>query len=223
MVSMTVLTDGRKEYLERALPTWESVYNGIDHKVIIDDSGNTGYRHWLIDTFPEFIVVAVDKGRFGYAEAMRKVFEMVPYIRQSHNLHVEDDFVLKRPFVLDDVVSVLESSPNLSQISFMREPWYENEIEHGGVIEALLAQGEFPIQNKGLGRFAWTRHNAFWTCNPSVFPSWVAQRPWPNDPWCEMYFSQAIRRDKKFSGIWGHRPDWIYTDHIGRERAGHGY
>jgi hypothetical protein len=223
-ISMTVLTDGRKQYLETALPPWVMHYvDQVDYRFIVDDSGNTGYRHWLVETFPDFIVVAVDNERQGYANAMRKVFEVIVASGSDYNLHIEDDFVLKRPFVLRDVVDVLATNPELSQISFMREPWYSNEVEFGGVIEALLAQGTFPLENMGAGRFGWTKHVAYWTCNPSVFPSWVARRPWPDDPWCEMKFAQDLRRDRKPSGLWGHQGDWVYTGHIGVERAGHGY
>ena len=36
---MTVLTDGRKQYIEKALPTWIEKYdNQIEKKFIIDDT-----------------------------------------------------------------------------------------------------------------------------------------------------------------------------------------
>jgi hypothetical protein len=223
-VSMTVLTDGRKKYIAEALPPWVMHYGDqVDHRFIIDDSGDPDYRLWLAQTFPDFEICPVGDQRAGFSNAMRKVFSTVVASGSDFNLHVEDDFVLKRPFNLADVVDTLAINPDLSQISFMREPWYENEIKYGGVMEAILAENELVLRNMGVGRFQWTRHFAYWTCNPSVFPSWVAQRRWPDDPWCEMYFSRDLKRDKKPSGIWGHRGDWIYIDHIGAERAGHGY
>lgn len=197
MLSMTVLTDGRKEYLEQTLPTWIEAYGDlIQHKMIIDDSGNTGYRHWLIETFPEFTIVAVGKDRCGYAEAMRKVFEMVVYMGQPYNLHIEDDFKLKVPPNIESVCSVLDAWPQVSQMSFMRQPWYSNEIEYGGVVEALEAQGTRVFQQKATNGLPWVRHNAFWTANPNVFPQWVAHREWPDAPWCEMKFSQALRETR---------------------------
>lgn len=224
MLSMTVLTDGRKEYLEQTLPTWIEAYGDkIEHKIIIDDSGNSGYRHWLIETFPEFVVVAVGKDRCGYAEAMRKVFEMVTYIGQPYNLHVEDDFKLHNPPNLDDVCSILGNFKHVSQMSFMRQPWYPNEIAAGGLVEALEQQGPVQFQQKINNGLPWVRHNAFWTANPNVFPQWVAHREWPDAPWCEMKFSQALRHDKKQSGIWGHRSNWVCVEHIGEIRNGTDY
>lgn len=221
---MTVLTDGRKEYISKALPTWIEAYGDIiPHKIIIDDSGNTGYRHWLTENFPDFMVVAVGKDRCGYDVAMRKMFQVVREFGMPYNLHIEDDFILHNPPKLDDVISVLNAHPNVSQMSFMRKPWYPNEVEHGGVVEALEAQGVLVFNQKNFQGHPWVRHIAFWTANPSVFPSWVAEREWPDNPWCEMKFSQDLKRDKKFSGIWGHRSSWVCTEHIGEVRSGNSY
>lgn len=222
-VSMTVLTDGRQEYIEKTLPTWLAAYGKDLIVTIVDDSGNTGYRHWLIETFPDCVVTAVGKDRCGYATAMRRVFEVVLYNESDYNLHVEDDFILHKPPVLQDVVSVLDAYPNVSQMAFMRQPWYKNEIEHGGVVEAIEAEGTTGFIQKYSNGKPWVRHSAFWTANPSVFPRWVAEREWPDAPWCEMNFSKALREEKKVSGIWGHRDNWVCVEHIGRERNGTEY
>lgn len=221
---MTVLTDGRKEYLSTTLPTWIEAYGEIvPHKIIVDDSGNTGYRHWLTETFPDFLVVAVGKDRCGYADAMRKVFEVVREFGQPYNLHIEDDFILHKPPVLSDIISVMDTFPNVSQMSFMRQPWYANEKLYGGVIEALEADGVKVFNQKITNGKYWVRHNAFWTANPNIFPQWLAHREWPDAPWCEMHFSKGLKRDKKWSGIWGNRNDWICVEHIGEERNGTNY
>lgn len=224
MLSMTVLTDGRKEYLSKTLPTWIEAYGDeIQYKAIIDDSGNTGYRHWLTETFPDFLVVAVGKDRCGYVEAMRKVFEVVRTYDQPCNLHTEDDFILHRPPNLSDAISVLEEHNNLSQMYLMRYPWYPNEVLAGGVIEALEQQGTGPFVQETTNGIQWVSHSAFWTANPNVFPQWVAHRKWPDPPWSEMHFMQSLRSDKKISGILGDRNNWICTEHIGRVRSGNSY
>lgn len=223
-ISMTVLTDGRKHYIEKALPTWIDAYGDqITSKAIIDDSGDADYRLWLRDTFPDFYIVPVGYERQGHAPAMREVFNSVLNFGKGYNLHIEDDFVLHNPPDLSEVVSILDNFKELSQISFMRQPWYPNEIEHGGVVQAIEADspnaGFYTRYHDGI---PWTIHKAFWTCNPSVFPYWVAQRKWPNPPWSEAQFSQSLMRDK-VSGIWGTRDNWIVTEHIGKERNGTTY
>jgi hypothetical protein len=222
---MTVLTDGRKEYISQALPTWVEAYGDkISLKAIIDDSGNTGYRHWLTETFPDFIIVAVGKDRCGYDQAMRKVFEVVREFNQPYNLHVEDDFILHTPQDLDKVCQVMDNYPSMSQMSFMRQPWYPNEIEYGGVVEAIeAANGKGIFSPKSTNGQNWTRHVAFWTANPSVFPRWLADMEWPDAPWCEMKFSRELKRNKKFAGIWGSRINWVCVEHIGKVQNGNQY
>lgn len=222
-ISMTVLTDGRKEYIEQALPTWIDAYGDkIKLKAIIDDSGNTGYRHWLTETFPQFIVVAVGKDRCGYAPAMRKVFDMVRQFDKPYNLHIEDDFVLHNPPNLEDIVWVMDHNDDLSQMSLMRQAWYNNELLHGGVVEALeFAGSKFEECNDG-GHY-WSKHRSYFTCNPSVFPLSLAYEDWPDPPWCEMYFGQSQLAKGKSYGIWGKRGEWEVVEHIGRIRNGTEY
>lgn len=223
-LSMTVLTDGRKKYIDESLRTWIAAYGDkIVNKAIIDDSGDADYRVWLKETFPSFAIVRVGQERKGQAAAMREVFRCVINFENDYNLHVEDDFLLTKPFDLDAVVSTMKFYPELSQMSFMRQPWYENEVQYGGVVEALEAQGTQGFVQKWTNGFPWVRHNAFWTCNPNVFPSRIANINWPDPPWSEMQFSKMIRQQRLASGIWGHRDDWVCTEHIGKERYGSGY
>jgi hypothetical protein len=221
---MTVLTDGRKQYIDEALQSWIDVYDDqIKYKFIIDDSGDKDYREWLKNRFPSFEVIPVAEKRAGYAKAMKKVFKTIIDSGQRYCLHVEDDFILLKPFLIKDVIYVLEQMPELSQISFMRQPWYENEIKHGGVIEALEADGG-SFSQRTTGDTSWVIHNAFWTCNPSIFPAWVAKRKWPDPPWSEMFFGKWLRRDGKVFGIWGNKKsDWVTVEHIGKEKNGTEY
>lgn len=221
-LSMTVLTDGRMRYIEKALPTWINQYDDqIKDKFIIDDSGEEEYRDWLTKTFPSFTVIPVSQSRSGYTIGMRKMLSIAA--DYSFNLHIEDDFLLLKPANLNDMVSVLEDNPRVSQMSLMRKPWYQNEIEHGGVAEAIEAQGERDFNQRWNNGTPWVKHSSYFTTNPSVFPSWVAKRRWPDNPWSEMKFGQALEADKKVSGILGHRQDWIYVEHIGTERNGENY
>lgn len=218
---MTVLTDGRKQYISEALPTWIDAYgNDITYKFIIDDSGDYDYRHWLIETFPEFAIIPVGNKRCGYSKAMQTMFDIVKDFDMEYNLHIEDDFVLLDPPSLSDMCEVLSLNEDISQMSLMRKPWYGNEIQHGGVIEALEVSSPQPFIQENTNGHYWVRHSAYWTANPSVFPQWLAHREWPEAPWCEMKFNHALKNDEIFNGIWGHRDNWVCVEHIGKERNG---
>jgi len=131
--------------------------------------------------------------------------------------------VLHSPPDLAGIMDLMQDFHDLSQLSFMRQPWYPNEIEHGGVVEALEADNpDAAFRQRYHNDTPWVIHRAYWTCNPSVFPSWVAKRNWPAPPWSEAWFSKALMREK-VSGIWGTRDNWVVTEHIGRDRNGTQY
>ena len=221
---LTVLTDGRKQYIEKTIPSWMEHYDSlISNKFIIDDSGQGDYRAWLKEYFPSFTIIPVGESRCGYSNAMNKVFSTIVESKTKYVLHLEDDFILNKPVSLENIVDVLDKNPLVSQMSIMRQPWFANEREHGGVIEALEKQGSTGFKNMNTDGHDWVRHSSFWTCNPSVFPLWVAEMGWPEAPWSEMKFSQEIHSKNKFSGIWGSRTSWPHTEHIGEERNGTEY
>jgi len=221
----TVLTDGRKEYIEQCLPDWISwLDKTIDNKFIVDDSGDTEYRMWLSNTFPSFKIIPVSKDRSGYSLAMNKVLSTVRLSKNRYCLHTEDDFLLKRKFNIEDAINVLNNNINLSQISFMRYPWYHNEIECGGLIQAIERDNVDAIfEQKNTNGIDWIQHKSYWTCNPNIFPRWLTSYKWPSGDWSESRFSRQIFRYGKVAGIMGSRLDEPYVEHIGRHRSGTKY
>lgn len=218
-----VLTDGRKNYISESLPTWIKEYDSqIKDKFIVDDSGDKEYADWLTEFFPTFNIVSIKNSRQGYAKAVQNVFRVFRESGCEFALHLEDDFILHKPVNLQDIVSVLEQNPNVAQMSIMRQPWYHNEVEHGGVVEALeINKAKFT--NKNTLGFDWVEHRSFYTCNPNVIPRWTTDTPWPDGNWSESRFGREIFAKKKTVGIWGNRKDWPHTEHIGRERNGTDY
>ena len=224
-VCWTVLTDGRKKYIEECLPEWvEWLDDLITDKFIIDDSGDDQYRKWLSEKFPSFSVIPVGEERMGYCEAMSKVFDVVKMSGKPYCLHTEDDFLLKRRFDIDSAIKVLEKNKSLSQVSFIREPWYQNEIEHGGLIEAIEDHSpSVKFKQMNTDGVEWIDHTAYWTCNPSIFPSWLTKFQWPSGDWSESRFARLIFSKGKSAGILGARSDSPYVEHIGGERYGTKY
>lgn len=221
----TILTDGRKEYAEQCLPDWVLwLDNSVNEKFIIDDSGDQEYRAWLSSTFPSFKVVPVGKERSGYTAAMATVLKTAKMSKKKYCLHIEDDFLLKRKFDIDAAITVLNANKLLSQISFMREPWYHNEIEAGGLVEAIERDNpDIVFAQKNTMGIDWIEHNAYWTCNPSIFPRWLCSYKWPTGNWSESRFARQIFNSGKMAGIMGLRGDEPYVEHIGRNRNGTKY
>lgn len=223
-ICFTVLTDGRKHYIEQALPSWIKNFEDIDKKFIIDDSGDPEYRNWLSKTFSSFTLVPVGEERQGYDVAMKKLFSLVNELEVDYCFHTEDDFILKKKFDVNDLIKIIQMNKGMAQISLMRQPWYHNEHEHGGLIEAIKAHNKGAVfVEKNEDGLEWTQHSAYWTCNPHLFPSWLAKFEWPAGPWSESRFGREIFATYKFAAVYGNKNDWPYVEHIGRERYGNKY
>lgn len=223
-ITWTVLTDGRKDLIEQTIPSWEKQVKGnFKGKFIIDDSGDPEYREWLAITFPNFKVIPVRKNRAGYINAMKKVFEVAREAGNPYIFHLEDDFILKRPIDLTDLTYVMDHRKHLTQISLLRQPWYEIEINAGGVLQVFMKQTK-RIYAKRLGNKQWLEHRFFWTCNPSVFPLWVAEREWPKSGYSEARFGMELFEDENlYSGVWGRLNTPYYVEHIGSYQNGGSY
>lgn len=219
------LTDGRKEFLKKTIPCWKKNINGpFSNKIILDDSGDKDYRLWLAKTFKDFEVIPVGNKRMGYTNAMRKVFSVAKDSGSPYVFHLEDDFLIKESFDLNNFVNVLEKNKNLTQMAFMRDPWYENEIRDGGVMRTLIKDGR-KVSRIKRKEGVWLEHRIFWTCNPNVYPLWLTEFEWPNRKHSEYYFSREVfkaNRNYK-AAMWGQMKDTPLVTHIGSYQKGEKY
>lgn len=224
-ITWITLTDGRKEFIKKTIPCWEkNIQGSFSNKIIIDDSGDSDYRAWLKKTFKNFEVIAAGNKRVGYTNAMKKVFNTALESGSPYVFHLEDDFLIKENFDLNNFVNILEKYKYLTQMSFLRDPWYENEIRDGGVMRTLMKKGQrvHRIKNKDG---AWMEHRIFWTCNPSVYPLWVAKNSWPNRKHSEFYFGRELfEKNRNYkSAVWGKLNDEPLIKHIGAYQKGGNY
>lgn len=223
-ITWITLTDGRKDLIKKTIPCWqENISSNFSNKIIIDDSGDNNYRLWLKKTFKSFDIVPVDKERAGYVEAMRKVFSVAREANSPYVFHLEDDFLIKKEFDLNNFTSVLDQNSNLVQMSFLRDPWYENEIRDGGTLRTLVKHGK-KISRAKNKNFDWMEHRIFWTCNPSVYPLRITDEEWPDRKHSEFYFGRSLFSDKKNkSAVWGKWSDKPLITHTGSYQKGINY
>lgn len=220
----TVLTDGRKHYIQQALPTWLDNFSTISDRFIIDDSGDPEYRQWLSENFQSFTIVPVSEERSGFAAAMQKLFSLVKETGANYCFHLEDDFLLLKQFDINKLIDILELNKRIAQVSLMRGPWYHNEHEHGGLIEAIKNHTPGAVFiDKNENDLQWTEHSAYWTCNPNLFSSSLTKFEWPSGLWSESRFGRQVFKTYQTAAVYGKKEDWPYIEHIGRERYGSKY
>lgn len=222
-IPIIVLTNGRRDCIARTIPSIREHLTGAGDMVIVDDSGDANYRAWLAETFPGALVTAVAPGPAGYWRAMRVVWAIARDSAADAVAFWEDDFVLLGDVAVTCLARVLDEQPHLTQIALLRQPWWPNEHDAGGLIPALEAQGQV-FEERTDGREHWIEHRACFTGNPSLIPRRTFERDWPEGAWSESRFGQLLFRDPPARGAyWGRRSDPPRVEHIGHQRVGRDY
>ena len=225
-VPLIILTNGRRDCISRTIPSAREHLSGWDRLLIVDDSGDQEYTLWLEETFGHPpVIVPITGQRAGYANAMRMVWKVARELKTDVFFLLEDDYLFHGDVDLSELAAVLTDRPYLTQMALIRQPWFGNEVAHGGMIEALEALGQhFTEVSDAHGR-DWIEHRAVFTGNPSVISARTLAHDWPSGDWSESRFGRALfGSDPRLRGAyWGRRSDLPRVEHIGHERVGQGY
>lgn len=206
-MQLIILSNRKGVYLDGAVASIIKHVKGFDRLTIVDDSGDVHWRSSLEYLGEELIPVA--DGPAGYTTAMRKVFEVA---EGEHVAFWEEDFRAIDTVDLTAMADLLDERPYLAEVVALRGPWFANEREAGGVLEALPDE-RFELID-GL-----IEHRAFWSTNPCVIPRRTLEHEYPNVSWSEWHFGQELLRDPnvRFGMVPG-----VRVEHVG-ERDGYGY
>jgi hypothetical protein len=222
---LTVLTNGRDDIFHTLPHAVDQLKGDFNARIIVDDSGMEHFRTKLHSSFPDFVVIPTghhDGGGLGFNIAMRTVMRAVAEFSPDVVFHLEDDFVLEREVDVAAMSSLLLDR-NLLQVALLRQPWFGNEVNAGGVLEAREAQGAtFHSMHDGV--HDWTEHRDHMTLNPCVMPGWVGRRGWPQGTWSESRWGRELFEDYPTlsAAYWGDRSEGPWVTHVG-ERSGFDY
>lgn len=246
---LTILTNGRPEYLERAVAAFaQHVTPAPAAIVVMDDGGQTGEAE-VIDALRPLLYdgptwlsrdleIEHSNGPVGMCAAHQVCWQAAAASPHPWTFHLEEDFVIVRPVDLRELTAVLAAHTYLTQMALVRAPWFR-EIPYGGYIPHLpgLYQrrgwtGRSPAYNVDRAptgrrpRYEWIETTRNWATNPALYASAVARRfPWSPVGGCETEIGPRILEaepDAQF-GLWGWGEPW--SAHIGEARApgAHGY
>lgn len=221
-IPIILLTNGRPDCVAKAIPSVGEHLLGVGDGLIVDDSGDDVYRGWLAEEFGA-PVVPVGDGPCGYWRAMQTVWAVAAQMESDHWMLVEEDFIFKRDVDVRALADVLDAQA-LQQIVLLRQPWFANELQRGGVIEAREAEGG-TFEERTDGTHYWIEHRDHWSMNPTILRVELCRRhPWPSGAWSESRFGRSLLSDPsaKFA-YWGRRSDQPLVEHIGAKRVGRDY
>jgi glycosyltransferase involved in cell wall biosynthesis len=225
-VPIICLTNGRPDCIAKTIPSAIGHLTGVNRMVIVDDSGDDVYGLWLEDEFaggPWGTNVLHLPAPHGYWRAMKAVWALARHWDEPAFFFLEDDFVFNEPVNLEDLAEIVEARRDLAQMALIRQPWFHNEVEHGGVLQALEAQGQRFTECTN-GHHWWIEHRAVFTGNPCLIPRRTLEHDWPEGDWSESRFGRLLFSNPHArAAYWGRRTDRPRVEHIGHERVGSGY
>lgn len=232
MIALLVMTDGRRDCIDRTLASVEDYLDfPFGLRLIHDDSGDPGYREWLLDRYHGRYEVISTPGRSGFGGAIRSAWSLLALPgmgKITHIFHLEDDFTFDRAVSIEFMAALLDERPELAQVVLRRQPWNDNEIRAGGVIEQHPDAYSDQMSNLGC---PYLEHRQFYSTNPCLYRRALIDKEWPDGRYSEGHFTHRLLNEgfDKIAGgdvrfaFWGSRDGGTWVTHIGEQRAGIGY
>lgn len=193
--------------------------------VLMDDTRDwlTPHRDQILAAIPkppDITIEHVDTEHRGFTEQMLALWEQLRGVDVDHVLLWEADFLPTGPVPLDQMVDAMDADIDLAQVALVRQPWFANEHQAGGLLASLEAEGCRFTERDG-----YLEHTAGWTNNPCIFPRrLIDQHDWPDSAWSEAQFGRRLVRAGWHFAYYGHRDDDPRVIHHGvRTEASHGY
>lgn len=213
-VAVVALTTGRRDTFARAIASAEKNLRGPIGRRLICVDGSPVVVRQVAEAHPAWDVEAIRGG--DYSKATAAALEKAIGCGQPYIVWLEDDFTFKGPVDLAELRAIVERE-GLAQLSLMRQPWYDPEVEAGGVI---AVNPDAFTQRDG-----YVEHAAYWTMNPMLTRrSLLAEHRWPKGAGSERRFGRAVFADPRVrAGIFGAVDDPPRVEHIGAVQAGTGY
>lgn len=219
---LLVMTDGRLDCLTQTIDSVdESLVGEFDVKIIHDDTGDADYRKDLSERFPDYTVIGKPT-RQGFGGAIRSAWDFILNDTPSdYVFHLEDDFLFNKSIETSGLQEILDADSDLQQIALLRQPWNENEIAAGGIMQQDLNS----YAESSLAGYSVSKHHKFFTTNPSLYRRSLCEVGWPAGEHSEGVFGLRLkeRNPDAYFAFLGQRDDPPAVRHIGQSRVGTGY
>jgi hypothetical protein len=228
---LTVLTNGRSEYLERTLAAFEQFVTPKPAEIFVHVDGRHAAPRLLYDEMPWEVNHAPDP--VGFTMATKDCMDRAAQSELDWFFHLEDDFVILRPVNLDHLAEVLDREPLVKQMALVRTP-VGAEIEYGGYIAKdpgwYSRRGTLVEMDDGhdvchlMAKWIATQRN--FATNPALAPtSFPREHPYPSVALSEGVYGFEIRErePEALFGLWGWGEPWCAHIGVDRARGSHGY
>lgn len=168
-ICVLMFTDGRNDYLERMLESFsENVIfpEDAELKIILHDDmpekRDTKHLKKLAEKYNISDLMLAQKNG-GINESVMRAWRKVPK-DTDFIWHQENDFIFKKKVYIDTFIRVLKN-PKIYQVACLRQAWYDNEIEKGGIFQCKPAA----YRDANAAGVDIVLHKEFFTHNPSLY------------------------------------------------------
>src|SRR3989344_8179878 len=128
--TLLMMTNGRKEYLERALSTLGKLHGNFTRILIHDDSGVSDYQTWLRGLGHEVVTTE----RVGFIGAMTSAWDKLKEDSNEWVFHLEEDFLFLDDIYVDNMIDVVKNHDYIKEMVLLRQPIGGRELKKGGII-----------------------------------------------------------------------------------------
>lgn len=224
MITLLVMTDGRKRYIKETIAAADSpvrLFGPVSRRLIHDDSGDESYARWLHREYGDRWDIYSTGRRSGFGGAIISAWEQLQNYNNEWVFHLEDDFIIQELIPLSEITTIMDRNPHIVQMALRRQPWNDSEKAAGGIIE----QDPDSYVERDNGLYTWLEHRKFFTTNPSLYrKSLTEEYSWPVGVNSEGKFGIELFSNSELrSAYWGSRESKPKCFHIGDYRNGAGY
>lgn len=227
-VALLVITDGRDDYLTRAVTAANRKLLGvITERWMYDDTGDLRHRADLAERYPGWRVIGANT-RQGASGAVRAAWaQLRAESKANFVFHLEDDFVLTRIVDLRVLIQLLNTHPHIAQVVLRRSAVSPLEIAAGGVVEQ---HPDWYIDCADDAGYRRLEHRAYWTNNPCLYRRSILSLDWPEhvpgrygeDTFHRRLLAEGtaeVPGDQVTYAYWGARNTGVWAKHIGTRRS----
>ena len=217
MVTLLIMTNGRRGYLEETLSSLDKLHGNFTRKLIHDDSGDKEFQDWLKKF--NFEIAVTEK--VGFTLAMISAWQKLKEDSNEWVFHLEEDFPILEDIYIENMIDVMNNNNHLKQMVLQRRPIEERKLKKRG----RVAYYPEYYEDKTDGVNYWIEHRRNFSCNPCLYrKSLIYEYPWTNMKNSEREYSNILLKipEIKFA-FWGKRTDKPRVMHIGEIRSGFNY
>ena len=217
MIQLTVLTDGRREFVQ---PTIASVFEnliGLHYPgIMVDDSGDSQYADWLAKNLGGWFRRITHPHRRGISESLRDAWSMA--IQDKHTefiWHHEDDMPVPSKVDVTVLAYALMSQPSLACLGLKRGPVNDQEQAAGGMCQA---RPDLFTETRTPSGFAYVAYSHLFSTNPCLIPRSVVETCLALPELSEDAMGKALVEGGYHFGLVGRISDPPLVDHVGDYR-----